>query len=431
METKSKPATGGTGNSEAACLTEPDLIQAIWEKLNCLVDPSLLLTEVKESINRLQENFNEMKKEMETVKKEVELLKQNRLKQFMWMKENLTKLELENETLRDDMENKTNTLKRSIWMTEGTLRDLLGKGDVANIPGITGMGHEQDSSSYPPLDAVLVNSLSDLVSATITAINTPRSNSSDLDANCDDSTLSSTDTIPDASEGNTSAPGFEDEPTAKWPKEEHPVSWRLTTAIMSINSRMHDLERSQVQWKQTYGIQVNGLRAQMQQVQQDSVDMNLLYDEVIRLKKMYEDPEEKGLETKFMHICADLVSKLNGRVENLEKSLEKEKSSDFQSFARLACEGLSNISRNQNTANDLIRRTQQIVDERKAKRAIRAMRAKEDMEVKQAMKIAQMAMGNIRSNVQTDVASSSVITWSTPPSIGDTTLTTGSFSCKK
>ena len=334
------PDSGTTnGSNKRPPMTESELISAIWAKLDCLVDPNLLFKEVNANMNILTHNVDKLRKDMEMVKKEIDLLKNHRLKQFMWVKENLTKLELEKEALKDDMEKRTNALTRCMWMTEGAIRDhVLMKDSLSTIPDITGLRHHRSPSNASDAATIAESTTSEAISAASTVVNTPNSPISSM------STISGSENpsplpakispipIP-ATTGGIHLHSLEN----ALPQEEPGLGSRLTAAIMSINSRMHDLERSQVQWKQTYGIQVNGLRAQMQQVQQDAVETNIVFEEVMKLKKLYEDPEEKGLETKFMHLCADLVSKLHGRVENLERNLEREKNGEFKAFAKGAC----------------------------------------------------------------------------------------------
>ena len=63
-------------------------------------------------------------------------------------------------------------------------------------------------------------------------------------------------------------------------------------------------------------------------------------------------------------------------------------------------EGLATLNKTQSSTNELIRRTQQILDERKAKGEIKAMKVKEKLETRQAMRLGRK-MGNIRSTVKT------------------------------
>lgn len=60
------------------------------------------------------------------------------------------------------------------------------------------------------------------------------------------------------------------------------------------------------------------------------------------------------------------------------------------------------MTKTQTSANDLIRRTQQVLDQRKAYKAARAIKAKDEMEMNKAMRFAHM-VGNIRSSLKTDV----------------------------
>lgn len=309
-------------------------IKAIYEKLECLVDPHLLFREVTRDLQNLTEQFNEIRKNVETVQKEIELLKHHRLKQFMWVKENFTKLEMDRDEAKEELERRTNALSRSMWLAEGAIRDHVIKNGLSDIPDIAGSGGNKSSPNCINMDPSIKNTSNKGISDPISYSDSVPLNTGIFLMDDDSTPRSLRNNL--GTVINTEPQSLDNIfPVIGCPPEE--VGNRLVAAVMAVSSRMHDVEKSQEQWKQIYSIQVNGIRAQMQQVQQESIDMSELHEDILRLKKAFEDPEEKGLENKFMRVCAELLGRLNGRVDNLERNLEKEKEGEFNTFAKNTC----------------------------------------------------------------------------------------------
>ncbi|KAI5803330.1 hypothetical protein DFH27DRAFT_46137 [Peziza echinospora] len=432
-DTPSEQTANQETNVIKTILNDQEILQAILDKLHCLEDPRPLFKEVSESVKALNENVGSLRKDLDGVKKDIELLKQHRLKQFVWIKENLTKIEVDKEVLREDLERRTNALTRCMWMTEGAIRDFIPKDLLSRVPDITGSGRDEiDINSIPrsfmPLGSEGIESgpsgiesgpsgiesgpsgiesgpsgiesgPSGIESGPSTVFNTPDTDASSEPVNGSD--------YPGCSHLH-SGPSRQVQNAFKlqdihnalptvWPKEDNTLPSRLTASVMSLNSRIHDLEKSQGNWRQLYMLQVDGLKNQVQQVQQENSEIGVLIDDVMRMKKIYEE-EDKTVDATFMNLCADLVARINGRVENLEKSLEKGKNGDFRNFAKNAIDGMTQLSKTQSGTNDIVRKSQQIADERKFKKVVKAMKEKEEHEIRSAVKFAQLAMGGMRAN---------------------------------